>query len=333
MADTKGAIIRQRILDNCLQSERGYSTSEMMERCNYELRLRGYPIVSALNTIRDDKLEIENAYGIEIEALRIGRNVRYRYKDRNFSIYKAPINEKDLLQLKEALRQLMYFEGRPQFEWINELSERIETTLSLDTQQKEVIVGFDENPNLKGRNFFMPLFCAIKEKKALSVHYQDFKHNEEKVCDISPYFLKQYNKRWFLFAKSPLYDSLTNFALDRINSIEPSQMSYEENNGRFNFRTIFEHTIGVSTGNGLIEEVIIQVNRALYPYIATKPLHPSQTLVCETDDMVTISISVTLNYELEQLLLSYGEGISILSPTTFRDRIIARLEKSLKNYK
>ncbi|MBR6104857.1 MAG: WYL domain-containing protein [Paludibacteraceae bacterium] len=332
MSETKGAIIRQRILDNCLKSERGYSTSEMMERCNDELRQRGYPEVTATNTIRDDKLEIENAYGIEIEELRYGRNVRYRYKDRDFSIYKAPINEKDLLQLKEALRQLMSFEGRPQFEWISELSERIETTLSVDAQQNEVIAEYDNNPHLKGRNFFMPLFNAIKEKKALSIHYQDFKHDEERVYEVSPYFLKQYNKRWFLFAKSQLYDNLTNFALDRINSIEPSLKGYEENNGKFDFSSIFQHTIGVSTGNGNVEDIVIRINKSLYPYISTKPLHPSQTFIGKDDDAVTIKISVTPNYELEQLLLSYGEGITILSPASLREKMKARLEKNLKNY-
>lgn len=91
MANTKGYAVRQKIIDRCLKSERGYSIQEMMDKCNLELEERGLHVVTSKNTIRDDILEIQNTYYVDVETIRNGRNKRYRYKERDFSIYNAPL--------------------------------------------------------------------------------------------------------------------------------------------------------------------------------------------------------------------------------------------------
>ena len=70
------------------------------------------------------------------------------------------------------------------------------------------------------------------------------------------------------------------------------------------------------------------------PYILSKPIHKSQSVVEEHEDgSVIVSIKVIPNYELEQLLLSFGERIKILSPDSLRNNILARIKKNIENYK
>ena len=70
----------------------------------------------------------------------------------------------------------------------------------------------------------------------------------------------------------------------------------------------------------------------VYPYVQTKPLHDSQKLKSSDEDGFEIEIEVRPNYELEQLLLSYGDGLQVISPVSSRDRIIERINNSIKNY-
>jgi len=74
------------------------------------------------------------------------------------------------------------------------------------------------------------------------------------------------------------------------------------------------------------------VTSSLVPYIQTKPIHGSQKRVSQDDQGLVLSIMVIPNFELEQLILSHGEKIQVLSPDGFREKIKRRLVEALKGY-
>ena len=153
MANVKNGAFRESIIDRCLQSRRGYSTQEIFEKCNDALERRGELPITALNTIRNDILSIENRWHIVVEQIRIGREIRYRYKDPRFSIFNTPFNEADLALLMQSVSVLRRFEGMPGFEWVEEMSAHLQTTVSASP---EPFIGFDENKELKGMIYFTP---------------------------------------------------------------------------------------------------------------------------------------------------------------------------------
>jgi hypothetical protein len=113
MANVKNGAYREIIIDRCLQTRRGYSTQEILEKCNRALERRGDPPITALNTIRNDILSIENRWKVIVESVKSGRNVRYRYQDPEFSIFNSPLNEFEIEQLTQAVSVLRRFEGMP----------------------------------------------------------------------------------------------------------------------------------------------------------------------------------------------------------------------------
>ena len=172
MANVKSGAYREVIIDRCLQSRRGYSTQEIFDKCNAALERRNETPITALNTIRNDILAIENRWHIEVEQIRSGREIRYRYKDPHFSIYNNPLNENEITQLSEAVSLLRRFEGMPGFGWVEEMSAHLQATVSASP---EPVIGFDENKELKGTSFFTPLFKSITNKQALSITYKSYK--------------------------------------------------------------------------------------------------------------------------------------------------------------
>ena len=150
---------------------------------------------------------------------------------------------------------------------------------------------------------------------------------------VSPYYLKQSGLRWYLLAAYKGNPNVYTFALDRIVSVEfidcetyePTDVDYEH---------YFDNIVGVTDyTNRPVEHVEIWVGASELPYILSKPLHHTQMIVSQDDKGAIISIDVKLNYELEQTILSYGEGIEVMKPVELREKLNRRIQKLQSIYK
>ncbi|WP_026810951.1 helix-turn-helix transcriptional regulator [Arenibacter latericius] len=335
MAITKNALIRYHALDRCFSNPgRNFDMKALLEECNKDL-YESNPDSDGIKKrqLYDDIRFMESSQGwsIDLEKIKNGRSVYYRYADPKFSIKKEPINELEAEQVKSAMLVLTRFKGLPQFEWINELLPKLDQTFKLSNQSQE-IMSFESNEFLEGLEHISPLFNAILHKQTLNITYRSFKSDKDSILTFSPYHLKQYNNRWFLFGKNDDYENLTNLALDRIEKIENSSASYIENT-EIDFNEYFEDIIGVSKSAGA-EEVKIELQAApdLAPYIKTKPLHGSQRTITENNQGFTFSIQVIPNYELEKLILSFGEQLKLIEPADLKEKLKNRLQNSLNNF-
>jgi predicted DNA-binding transcriptional regulator YafY len=333
MPKTKNAELRIKVIDQCLSDrKRKYTTAMIFQRCNEELEKRDFFPITAMNSVRDDIDQIQRIYpGAEVESYREGRNIYYRYADPEFSIFKTPMKPDEIIQLTQTLRLLRRFKGMPQFNWVDEIAERLGASLKLDETTDE-IVGFDENLDLEGMDNFTPLFNAIVDKHPLKLTYQSFKQDREETVVVHPYYLKQYNKRWFLIAWNDEKDFMANYAFDRIKGIENANVAYKPTD--VNFFDYFEDMIGVSKDTRTEPQIVkLWVSPEQWPYIKTKPLHgATQRLVSMDEKSAVITIEVYLNYELEQQLLSFGEKVKVLEPGELKERIKQRLTEAAKNY-
>ena len=301
-----------------------------MEKCNIALEQAGYKPVTSKVTILKDLEGIENDFPEAVIVKRkIGRNLYYEYEDKSFSIYNIPLNDDEMAQLAQTISILSKFEGMPNFDWVDELIEHFKSSLNIPST-RETIVAFDENFDLKGRNWFARLFSAIASQQALEIKYKPF--GKEVISYLfHPYLLKQYNNRWFLFGCVDGYTSITNLPLDRIEEISPATIAYRPNT-EIDFQEYFDEIVGVSKRGNEISKVLIQVANNLYPYIETKPLHGTQRVVSRENESTLIQIEVVINRELKQLLLSYGSGLTVMSPDSFKEEMQADLMKNLEKY-
>ena len=95
----------------------------------------------------------------------------------------------------------------------------------------------------------------------------------------------------------------------------------------------FKDVIGVTVSNNTrVQNVVFQVNKENAPYVITKPFHHSQELLEKTNDYTIFKIKVQLNFELERLLLGFGDAIKIISPVHLQKRILNNLKNAVENY-
>ncbi len=217
----------------------------------------------------------------------------------------------------------------PQFDWVNEIIPKIEQQFGLNNESTSII-GFDENVDLKGMEFFGELFNAILYKKPLVITYKSFKSDDSKVFDISPYFLKQHNNRWFLFGQVQRFESLTVLSLDRIERIKESKADYTQNT-EYDFDEYFEEIIGVTRPEGeQCEKITLWFSPSQSPYIQTKPLHGTQKQKWFEDGSSEVTIEVIPNFELQQVILSYGEHCRVMGPESLVEILSDRVRKMME---
>lgn len=333
MPNTKSSDIRYKVLDRCLRRG-GYSTVMLMEEVSKELEFHGYEPVTALNTIRNDLRYIDSTYpNVTIVENKSGRNKTYAYEDSNSSIYKLQFNDDELGQLSQCMAILSQFEGMPQMEWLKSFMEKFKLSLNIDPDGKRV-VGFDENKYLVGREYFSRLLSAISNKEVLKILYKSFKDAAVKTMIVHPYYIKEYNNRWFLLGITEGFETVSTIAFDRIEGIESMEgVSYRANDSIDFNDDYFTDMIGVTKPLEEKKHIVrLKVRSGLFPYIETKPIHETQKIKAKDDQGVEIEVELYINYELKQLLLSYGDGIKVISPKFLREEMKGRLQRALEEY-
>jgi predicted DNA-binding transcriptional regulator YafY len=336
MSINKNAILRFRVLDKCFRNPgKKYFIEDLIDLCSnalFEESSLSYGI-SRRQIFEDIKfMESKNGWNIPLERIRDGHRVYYRYSDLSFSINNQPLNESEENQLKEALLTLSRFKGMPQFEWVDEISARLDSGLGL-SHNNEKIIEFDQNNFLKGLEFITPIYNSILYKKAINIEYKSFKQDISQSIIFHPYYLKQYNNRWYVFGKNDASQFIMNLALDRITTIQESKKKFIPNKS-IDFNEYFEDIIGVTLSNeGVVQNIVLKVSNLLFPYIQTKPIHGSQKVKEQGASHTLVSLDLIPNYELESLILSYGEGLEVLQPKSLREKIKKRIELINNNYK
>lgn len=335
MASNKNAQTRYHVLDKCFANPmKKYFIGDLIEACNKTL-LEIDPDSNGIKRrqLLEDIKYMESAEGwnAPIDHCREGKGVYYRYSDPNFSIDSQPLNQAELEQIRSAMQILSRFKGMPQFEWVNELAPKMEQTFLLE-KTDQTIISFDNNQFLTGIEHLGTLFHAILYKKALNIRYQSFKSEAAKEYIIHPYYLKQYNNRWFLFGCHEGFRKITNLALDRIVAIVESDTAYSPNH-EYDFEEYFEDIIGVTRHeNAALQLIKLRFDLPMAPYVLSKPLHGSQKVILNNESELIVSIEVIPNYELETLILSYGDRVKVLEPEGFQKVITGRLERAAGLY-
>jgi len=334
MPTNKNATLRYIALDKCLKNTARYFTiKDLLEEVNNAL-FEDNPASTGIQMrqLRSDIsfMKKDSGFNAPIEVLfPMGKEGCYRYGDIGFSINKSPLKPSELDQLQNALAVLQRFDGAPGFEWMAEVSALLKDQFGIQSSQK--VMSYESNIDYIGYKNITPLFNAIVNRRVLKVTYKPYTKDAFDF-HFHPAFLKQYNNRWFVFGYNEEFNLDTmNLALDRIETLQETSKEYHDVN--IDWEDFFSNMIGPSAGVNVPEEIELWFSKSQAPYITTKPIHESQKPPkMNVDGSIIIRIKVVCNYELESILLSFGEGVEVLKPLHLRDRVMNRLKGSLQNY-
>ncbi|MEM6814943.1 MAG: WYL domain-containing protein [Bacteroidota bacterium] len=333
MALNKNALIRYKTIDKCLQNGyRQWTLEDLIEACSdalYEYEGRSINVSKRtvqldIQMMRSDKL----GYNAPIEVY---ERKYYRYADEGYSMTDIPLNENDMNVLSETVEMLKQFKDFSLFSELGGIIQRLEDKVYTEKTNQSAIIHLDKNENLKGLEYLDVLYQTIVKKMVLKIKYQSFKARQASILTFHPFILKEFNNRWFLVGKTSEKKPILTLALDRILEIDfDTSIPYLDES--FDGDKYYKDVIGVTVLNNRAERIQFWVDRHNAPYVITKPLHGSQRLIERTEDGVIFDIFVQINFELERLILGFGDSIEILKPKRLRDRMKQKLEKAASIY-
>ena len=331
MASNKNALIRYKTIDYCLRNKfKKWTLDDLIEACSDALyEYEGKDVNVSKRTIqldiqlmRSDKL----GYNAPIEVY---QRRFYKYTEEDYSIMNIPVTDNDVKVMNEAIQLLRQFKDFSLFKEMDGVLQRLEDSVYSSQKENKPIIHLDKNEQLKGLEFIDPIYNAIQQKKAVKITYQSFSAHQPNDMILHPQLLKEFNNRWFLLCgNNTKYVTL---ALDRM-----SEISILENVDYIDLNIdgdqFYKDVVGVTVLRTRAERIQFWVDKKNAPYVITKPFHKSQRTIKHTEDGVVFNIYVQINYELERMILGFGDSIEVQKPEKLRNRILEKLKQSVKNY-
>ena len=254
-----------------------------------------------LRTFHKWRIAIEEMFGLIIENEQSGR---YRYYIQNAD------------ELKNGSMRSWLF---------NTLTV---SNLMLDSVSIKDKVLFEEIPD--GEQYLPDILEALKKNLVLGMTYQSFTRDEANSFEIEPYCLKAFKQRWYLVARSPYYNKIMIYALDRVQWLGLTEKSFKYPKN-FIPEEFFDDCFGIIADQNVnIETVKFKVSAGQANYLRSLRLHQSQHEIERTDEYSIFTVRLRPTFDFRQEILSQGSDIEVLEPKWFRDEI-AEISKHMWN--
>lgn len=333
MPKNKNAAFRYRLINHCLRNRaRKWAFDDLLEyvsqRLSEELDVKnGISERSLRADIALMRKDPPTGYGAPIL---IHKGI-VSYTDPDYSIDQVPLNDADREALCDALSLLGQLSGLPHVEALLGVSEKLGVA---SPSLPDAVVWVERNEHLAGLHHLRSLYRYIREQQPLRLQYRPFGTEEPLEPLVHPYWLKEYNNRWFLFGWSQHEALLRVYALDRIERLSPAGGIAWMPNAYADPNIYFNDIIGVSIPeNAVLQNIRLRFSAYRAPYLLTKPLHPSQRLIAlHSDGSAELEWRLIPNPELRTILLGFGPDVEVLSPPELREEMAAQLSEALERY-
>lgn len=278
--------------------------------------------------------------GIDILVETRGRQKYVRYKDPSRTIFRRELSEGERALLAEMMSLVLQFDGLPNKELLDELGSKLGIVAS-----EYRAISLSENPFTFNPEHFSRLFSSIVEGRTIQVDYEPFGKDKRSYV-LSPYLLKEYNRRWFLIAADE-QERLLTLSLDRLKSVDYASKRYKPSD--YDWEEYFGDIVGVTRlrdaeGQEMKAiEILFWVSDQTLPYVLAKEVHNSMRRLASREKELRqeyptleggafFTIKCIPNYELYRELASFGEDLVVLSPKEIQDEVYKRLSRMVDRY-
>lgn len=202
------------------------------------------------------------------------------------------------------------------------------SNLMMDSVSIKDKVLFEVIPD--GEQYLPDILEALKKNLVLGMTYQSYTRDEAKTFEVEPYCLKAFKQRWYLVARSPYYDKVMIYALDRVHWLEVKDKSFKYPKN-FIPEKFFDDSFGIIADQRIdVETVKIKVSASQANYLRSLTLHQTQKEIERTDEYSIFTVRLRPTFDFRQEILSQGCDIEVLEPKWFRDEM-AEIAKNMWN--
>ena len=188
----------------------------------------------------------------------------------------------------------------------------------------------DEVPS--AQSFLAEIIKTIRENKIVIMTYHPFWSPTPLEIEFYPYFVKLFNRRWYVYGRTETENKVKVYALDRIKELTATTE-------KFVFPVDFVAAEFLSASIGIMKtdsEKPCKINIKAYAettqYLLALPLHDSQKVVESTQDYTIFSYWLSPTDDFYQEILRKREYLEVVSPQIVRDKMLSIIHKLSEYY-
>lgn len=218
-------------------------------------------------------------------------------------------------------------ELRQYTDWILDSNATTSALQELGTSSGRV--EMEEVPS--AREFLPMVTEAMSSNMKIVFTYAGFTKSRPEVGILfSPFALKIYKQRWYMFGEKD-GGGMRTYALDRITEMDITHNKFVLP-PHFDMHQYFGNIVGVTTSKAAIRDVIIRTSTMRAKYLRALPLHQSQEE--EVHDFYSVfRYKLKLNYELVSEIMAMGPDVVVLAPRELQIMVTEKLKETLANYR
>lgn len=191
-------------------------------------------------------------------------------------------------------------------------------------------IYLESRTDLEGIDYLIPLMKAIKDRKMVEFTHHKYQTEQRSDQQVQPYFLKEFERRWYLIGICMKDGKRRVYGLDRIHDLRVSNEVFRKQ-PHIHIED-YSKVVGVHVIDTTVHKIQLRFSRLLGHYIKSLPIHSSQVLIQESDDQMTFELECTLSYELFNLIMKYGAEVPVLALQTLVNWVRDEHKKSLGFY-
>lgn len=176
---------------------------------------------------------------------------------------------------------------------------------------------------------FKTILEAIQQQIPITFNHNSFYHLKVEEYILKPYFLKQYQNRWYVVGETE--KGYRTFGIDRIENITIGTKKFKAKTEEAKDK--FSHVIGLNYMDHKMEKIQLSFHISQKPYIVSLPLHHSQKEI-NSDNETTFDIELRIhpNFEFRQQILKYGSLVKVVEPKWLSEEIKEELKMAFESY-
>jgi proteasome accessory factor B len=250
-------------------------------------------------TFDRDKKDIFDLFGILVQ---------YNRKDKVYYIEEEEIEDQSVTRMMDA------FSIHHALQKGNKLSPSV----------------FLEKRKSLGTEHIYGIIHAIQNGCVLQFTHQSHWKDNSTQREVKPIAIKESQQRWYLVALDKKNDTVKTFGLDRISNLKITDTKFKPI--VYNVEKEFQHAFGVETYEPA-EKVVLQFPKQQGNYIKTFPLHESQRILEENENIVIMEMYIHTTNDIKMELLKYGSDVKVISPISLQNEIKNRISEMSNLYK
>lgn len=291
-----------------------YRTKQLVEILKNKSFVNRENLRNYLSENRDNKISERTIYRL-IKSLHYDYSIIIKFDRVNKGYYLDEVNSSNIESF------LSHMEFLATAELLTTSFNKKNNTLSF--------VEFENKATIETVPNFKTILEVIQQNLPISFNHNSFYHDKEEEYTLNPYYLKQYQNRWYVIGETA--NGYRTFGIDRIKNITIGNTKFTAKTEEAKEK--FINVIGLNYVDHPLEKIILSFNSSQKPYLESLQLHTSQKEITTANDKTfDIELHIHPNFEFRQQILKYGSLVKVVEPKWLAEEIKEELRKGFERY-